>query len=299
MSAAHRFPRLHPAQVCFVVDDVEQAAQECVDRFGWGPFHAFSAPVPEARYREWTGSKTTDVALGMAGGVQVELIHVHEGHDTVEAYQARYGRGLQHLGISCRDREAAIGALEAIGASVDDRGEYPGIRFAFVDTPTGPGMFELLQQTGETPPPGGGEGDAPAHRDAPKPTATLDRATIATRDLDATLAFYARAFRWEGVVAESRTLRVGDRTSTLRRARGPAGQLELELVESAPGAGDPYADHLARGDHGLVHAGGTRVDGALPDDASLTGEWVEDGEAFGLYAWSGGERSLQLRRNPS
>ena len=140
-----RFPRLHPAQVCFVVDDVDAAVDEGVASFGWGPFHRFTAPVAEAHYHDWTGSKRTDVALGMAGSVQVELIHVHKGHDTVEAYQARYGTGLQHLGISCRDREQALAALAEIGGGVDDQGEYPGIRFAFVDTPTGPGMFELLQ----------------------------------------------------------------------------------------------------------------------------------------------------------
>ena len=73
-----RFPRLHPVQVCFVVDDVEAAVAECADRFGWGPFHQFSAPVPEARYHEWVGAKETDVALGMAGGVQVEHFSLPE-----------------------------------------------------------------------------------------------------------------------------------------------------------------------------------------------------------------------------
>ena len=74
-----RFPRLYPAQVCFVVDDVDAAVEECIATFGWGPFHRFTAPVSEARYRDWTGPKKTDVALGMAGAVQVELIHVHAG----------------------------------------------------------------------------------------------------------------------------------------------------------------------------------------------------------------------------
>ena len=44
--------------------------------------------------------------------------------------------------------------------------------------------------------------------------------------------------------------------SRLRRFRGGAGALELELVEPRPGADDPYARHLSRGEHGLVHAGG-------------------------------------------
>jgi len=291
-----RFPRLHPAQVCFVVEDVDAAVDECVASFGWGPFHRFTAPVPEARYHDWSGSKQTDVALGMAGGVQVELIHVHEGHDTVEAYQARYGAGLQHLGISCRDREQALAALEEIGAGVDDQGEYPGIRFAFVDTPTGPGMFELLQTTGDTPPPGADSGSGKVNAETPLASVTLDRATIVTDDLDRAFAFYSRAFRWDDVRIEPCTLRFGQAETRVRRARGQAGQLLLELVEPCSGNQDPYARHLARGDHGLVHAGGvTRGDG-LPAEATIEGEWLEDSEAFGLYAWSGGSGSLQVRR---
>lgn len=289
------FPRLHPAQVCFVVDDVEAAVGECVSSFGWGPFHRFTASVPEARYQGWSGPKSTEVALGMAGKVQVELIHVHEGHDAIEAYQARYGKGLQHLGISCRDREQAIAALEGIGGVVDDRGEYPGIRFAFLDTPTGPGMFELLQTTGDGPPPGtdvATEGEIALWTSC----VAIDRATIVTDDLDRVLTFYSRAFRWEHAHGEPRTLRIGDAESRVRRVRGRAGQLVLELLEPRPGDDDPYARHLARGSHGLVHAGGFLRDGDLPTEATIHGEWIEDGELFGLYDWSGGSGSLQIRR---
>lgn len=298
---ATRFPRLFPAQVCFVVDDVGAAVDECISRFGWGPFHSFTASVPEARYHDWSGAKETDVALGMAGDVQVELIHVHAGRDAVGAYQARYGAGLQHLGISCRDREQAIAALEGIGARVDDRGEYPGIRFAFVDTPTGPGMFELLQATGETPPPGAvdEEGDgagAGARSDGTSaPRVAVDRATIVTDDLDRAFDFYARAFRWEDTRIETRTLRFGTAASAVRRARGRAGQLVLELVEPVPGHDDPYARHLARGDHGLAHAGGVRAGDDPVAGAAFEGEWLEDEEVFGLHAWSGGSGTLQIR----
>lgn len=293
-----RFPRLHPAQVCFVVDDVDAAVEECVAAFGWGPFDRFDAPVPDASYHDWSGNKETRVALGMAGDVQVELIHVKEGRDTVGAYQERYGSGLQHLGISCKDREQALAALESIGGRLDDQGEHPGIRFAFVDTPTGPGMFELLEQAGDTPPPGAEAASASKAGAVAPPSATLDRATIVTDDLDRAFAFHARAFRWDGVEIEERTLRFGADERRVRRARGPAGQLVLELVEPSRGTADPYALHLARGDHGLVHAGGRTESGSLPPGEAFLGEWLEDGEQFGLYAWSGGGSSLQFRSHP-
>ena len=288
-------PRLYPAQVCFVVDDVAGGVAECVSRFGWGPFHEFSVSVPEAHYHGWSGSKRTDVALGMAGKVQVELIHVHEGRDTVAAYQARYGTGFQHLGIHCRDREKALAALESLGGALDDQNEHEGIRFAFVDTPTGPGMFELLHVT--TPPPDQAANEASAGdaAPAPDPSVILDRATIVTDDLERALAFYAPAFGWSDVRAEPRTVRFGTRESPVRRARGKAGALLLELIEPLAGSDDPYTRQLLRGDHGLVHAGGVAREGIIPEGAVLEGEWLEDGETFSLHEWAGGPSALQLR----
>ncbi len=286
------FPALRPAQCCFVVDDVAQAVDECRTRFGWGPFQQFSAPVADARYRDWTGPKRTDVALGMAGRVQVELIHVCEGRDTVAAYQSRYGTGFQHLGIYCRDRERAITALASCGARLDDRGEYTGIRFAFLDVPSGPGMFELLQPTASQAPPGEvAKLDTPSSREA----IALDRATIATPKFDETFRFFSTAFRWDGVVARTRTLRYGSSETRLRRARGRAGALELELIEAQPAGSDPYSQHAARGDHGLVHAGGRAPDDAAREDAALECTWLEENETFRLYDWSGGPKALQLR----
>lgn len=293
--SAPRFPRLFPAQVCFVVEDVDAAIEECVSRFGWGPFHRFDAPVAEAHYGDWTGPKHTDVGLGMAGDVQVELIHVRRGQDTVATYQSRYGIGFQHLGISCRDREEAIAALEGIGGVVDDRGEYPGIRFAFLDTPTGPGMFELLQPGEDQPPPGAEERGEAGRGDAEEPVVVLDRATIVTRDLDRALAFHARAFRWDGPVVETCALRLDGVENRVRRVRGRAGQLLLELIEPASGAHDRYARHLERGDHGLVHAGGQARSGAALGAPVCEGTWLEEGEGFQLHDWAGGVGTLQVR----
>jgi catechol 2,3-dioxygenase-like lactoylglutathione lyase family enzyme len=124
---------------------------------------------------------------------------------------------------------------------------------------------------------------------------TIDRATIATPDLDAALAFYAKAFDWSGVVPETQTLRCGGQESKLRRVQAQAGKLLLELIEPRPGAGDPYALHLERRDHGLVHAGGEVVSSDMSETPTIEGQWLESGESFGLFDWSGGAGTLQLR----
>jgi len=292
-------PRLFPSQVCFVVDDVPAAVQDCVTRFGWGPFQQFSAPVDDAEYRGWRGRKLTDVALGMAGSVQVELIHVHEGHDAVEAYQAEYGRGFQHLGVGVRSRDEALRHLEAHGGVLNSLTDYADLKIAFVDLPTGPAMFELLESNA-TPVPEGGErpGRDLGTYAAGVTTVEVDRATIVCEDMDRALRFHAAAFRWDGACAEEATLRHPGGEARLRRFLGRAGTLELELIEARPDGADPYAAHLRRGAHGLVHAGGPRSD-AISDAAVLECEWLESAEHFGLYPWAGGETALQLRNSPS
>jgi hypothetical protein len=286
-------PRLSPSQVCFVVDDVPEAAAQCSERYGWGPFHHFTVRVPDAHYRDWSGLRWNDVALGMAGGVQVELVHVHEGREPIADYQTRYGTGFQHLGIGCRSREAALEHLETLGAELNELNQHEGIRIAFVDVPTGPAMFELLQF------PPRGEGDvgieASARAQESGDVLALDRASIVTPDLAGALRFHAAAFGWEDPQPRTETLRYGGATTPVRRYLGRAGKLELELLEPEPGSGDPYAAHLERGDHGLIHAGGVSADASLPD-AVLACEWAESGELFTLHDWAGGKGTLQVRR---
>lgn len=278
-------------QVCFVVENVEAAAARCESSFGWGPFEHFTAEIPDGRYRDWTGRKVTEVALGWAGSVQVELIRVHEGHDSIEAYQSRYGIGFQHLGVSCSSRDEGIALLESIGGHADDLLEYESVRIAFVDLPTGPAMFELLEDV--TPP--GRKDLSPKMMAGSSPRLPLDRATIVTRDLDRDLAFFGSALGWVAPVAESATLRASGSETRMRRYLGKAGSLMLELIEPPPGTDNPYARHLERRDHGLVHASGILARGEPPDAPCSAGSWLEVGEDFRLYDWIGGPASLQIR----
>ena len=288
-------PALSPQQVCFVVDDVPAAVQHCEKHYGWGPFFQFKAPVPDARYKDWSGEKLTEVALGMAGRVQVEFLHVHTGHDTTEDYQARYGSGFQHLGINCESRDEALAHLESIGATVNEVNEYPGIRFAFVDAPTGKGMFEILQPTAEMASNDGISSSRQSSKDAEN-RLNVDRATIVTRDINAALDFYSSAFNWERSTPEQQTLRFGNGETQVWRHIGSAGKLQLEFIQPEEDSDDPYAAHLRRGEHGLIHAGGT-TGGDFPAGEAILGEWPATGESFALYDWPGGKNALQVRHS--
>jgi len=280
--------RLFPRQACFVVADVAAAAAEASRRFGWGPFMTFTPTFEDVEYRGTVATRVNEVALGMAGAVQVELVHVHEGFDCISTYQHRYGRGFQHLGIGCRSRDAAIERLESLGARLDESSEYAGVKIGFVDVPTGPGMFELLQSTSAE---AGPKGEQASH-EIVEPVVELDRATIVTANMDSALAFYRAAFDWENISATSQTLRYGPKEVRLRRAVGHAGLMELELLEGIRGSDDPYSAHLGRGEHGLIHAGAI---GRKSPPGATPYQWLEAGESFELFDWAGGDGSLQLR----
>lgn len=284
-------PRLNAQQVCFVVEDVSAAVDYCQKRFGWGPFYQFTAPVPDASYQGWQGEKITEVALGMAGQVQVEFLHIHKGHDTTADYQDKYGQGFQHIGIRCKSREAALSHLEALGATVNERNEYPGVEFAFVNVPTGPGMFEILQSTARMD----ADTKLSAARESQGETLLdIDRATIVTHDIDQALTFYSGSFGWENALHSTETLRYNNKQTSLKRYVGSAGKLALELIQPIEQSDDPYARHLARGDHGLIHAGGA-MRSNIPGGETVRCEWLETGECFSLYDWAGGTQALQIR----
>ncbi|MFK7978335.1 MAG: hypothetical protein AB8C02_19535, partial [Halioglobus sp.] len=118
-----------------------------------------------------------------------------------------------------------------------------------------------------------------------------------------TLAFYAKAFRWETPVASKQTLRIAGTSTTMQRYIGKAGALELEIIEPPAQGDNPYTAHLNRGSHGLVHAGGALLGGSqqaneiMLDSETLTGVWEEARESFSLCSNFGIQRSIQLRYN--
>ncbi len=300
MTKGENKPRLTPLQVCYVVDDVAQATQFCESALGWGPFNQFTAEVESASYRDWSGSKRVDVALGMAGAVQIELMHIHDGEDPVATFQSHYGTGIQHLGIHCKDRDEAIAFLNSVGSPTNEVSEYPGIRFAFMDTPTGEGMFELVCPTesfASSEVSGGTSVDSAAANSTGN---TVRRVTIATEDIVGCVNFYASAFGWQDVRVDEVSYVFDGEEYTARRTRAQAGLLEFEFVQPAADDNSPYSQHLARGGHGIVHAGVAMDAGSLAGQAAqfpgagLRGQWLDTGEAFSLHSWQGGPHSLQF-----
>jgi catechol 2,3-dioxygenase-like lactoylglutathione lyase family enzyme len=269
-------------QTCFVVPDVEAAVQICEERYGWGPFLCFSVPSPAEG-----PDAGTDVALGNAGRIQVELVATRNLHNAMATYQQRHGHGFQHLGILCEDVDESGRALEQLGARVCERGSHPGIRYAFVDVPTGEGMLELLQPDRDVPTP-------PASQRPDAEVRAIESATIVTRDLAAALAFFEGAFGWDARPIEEDVLEIdGVEAGSIKRASGQSGALRIELVEPVTGD-NPYARHLEERAHGLVHVSARDTVGSANPDAACTGRWRNDGSTFRLLSGPLGRYGLRL-----
>lgn len=269
-------------QTCFVVEDVKAAVETCEDRYGWGPFLCFSAPTPEAG-----PDAGTDVALGAAGRIQVELVKTRNMPNAMGAYQKRYGHGFQHIGVFCEDIDENARALSALGGSVRERGSHPGVRFAFIDTPAGPGLLELLQPGEDVPTP-------PKDRGPLRTPLKVESATLVTRDIAATLAFFEGAFGWDSRPICDDALEIdGAEAGSFKRASGRSGALRVELLEPVAGE-NLYSRHLAERDHGLVHVSALDAGADARLDAACTGRWRSEASAFRFVSGPLGEHGLRL-----
>ncbi|MFK7733458.1 MAG: VOC family protein [Pseudomonadales bacterium] len=301
-------------QACFVVNNVEAAVKFCSEQLGWGPFQHFKIPSQNAQYRDWQGDKLTEVALGMAGRAQVELIHVHSGQDAIQQYQSKMGAGFQHLGVLCQSTDDALAHLGQLGAVLNDRNQYGEITFSFVDVPQGPALIELLER-GEQGLPGSQSTDEHGStigktEQSQNARLLLDRATLVTADIESSAEFYAKSFKQRKYVITDETLRYSENSAnaktldtvevSARRCLIDAGVLAIELIQTLDEGQSVYGKQLKRaaqhGGHGLVHVGGCggkELD--LPESNRVDGQWLECGESFSLYSGPDELSSIQVR----
>ncbi|MFA7587010.1 MAG: VOC family protein [Novosphingobium sp.] len=142
-------PGKHMMQICFVVEDIEEAARNWVRTTGVGPFLVIPhITLEEYNYRgERRASLDFSGALAQSGGIQIELIQQH--CDTPSAYRdtiAKGKEGFHHLAVYCDDYDATYQHYMDQGfvASVD--GRFGDMRFSYIDTTSTIGcMIELIE----------------------------------------------------------------------------------------------------------------------------------------------------------
>jgi hypothetical protein len=135
----------------FLVADLDAAIGHWAHTIGVGPFFVFErVAFKECWYR---GAPATDIDLTVAiaywGEVQIELIHQRNAVPSIYTdFAARYGTGLQHMGVMSADLDADLARLQARGVRPEMHGTAPGMRFAYLASDFHPGgMIELIEAT--------------------------------------------------------------------------------------------------------------------------------------------------------
>jgi methylmalonyl-CoA epimerase len=184
------------------------------------------------------------------GDFKLELIESARPGSFVERFLARRGEGMHHLSIDVEEDalDGYTADLERAGLRIVDRGDYgQGDETAFISPRTAPG---ILVQFWQVPgyhggPPPDQPADPVAERDGVR--FRVDHVALGVRSIDATLAWFGRAFPVE--VSRPRH-RGWDGTHDLLGFR--LAGYKMELLEPVDDAGF-LARFLARRGEGFHH----------------------------------------------
>ncbi|HJS47039.1 MAG TPA: VOC family protein [Gemmatimonadales bacterium] len=88
-------PVLH--HTCFLVRDLEAAAQRLADSLDVGPWNIWTIVPAECRVRGKETPFSFRVALAAAGGGYFELVTPHSGRSVYDEHLERFGEGFHHV----------------------------------------------------------------------------------------------------------------------------------------------------------------------------------------------------------
>lgn len=123
-------------QVAWVVHDIAAAEQHFTDNLGvekWLRIPGVHFGPESCTYRGQPADYTIDVALGYAGGQQLELIAPVTGSNIYTEFLERSGPGLHHVAWVPEDYDAAVAASDIV-----QRGEFEGVGMEFAYVEGGP-----------------------------------------------------------------------------------------------------------------------------------------------------------------
>ena len=81
---------------CFIVRDLERAAQQMADALGIGPWNVWTIAPPECRVRGKASPFSFRVALATVGGGTYELITPHGPRSVFDEHLEQHGEGFHH-----------------------------------------------------------------------------------------------------------------------------------------------------------------------------------------------------------
>ncbi|MFP4115072.1 MAG: VOC family protein [Spirochaetota bacterium] len=136
-------------QVGIIVRDIDKTAADYAEFFGIEK----PEPVLTGDYRsaqtEYKGEPSearARLAFMDFGSLQVELIEPDEHPSTWREFLEEHGEGIHHVAFFINGMKEKVATLTSRGFALDQKGEYEGGRYAYVNTrDTLKTMIELLE----------------------------------------------------------------------------------------------------------------------------------------------------------
>ena len=136
-------------QVGIIVNDIEKAAADYAAFFGVEKPEAQLTDgydKSEAQYKGKPSDARAKLAFFDFGSLQVELIEPDDHPSTWREYLEENGEGIHHIAFSIKGMKEKVNVLGEKGFQLDQKGEYPGGRYAYINTrDTLKTMIELLE----------------------------------------------------------------------------------------------------------------------------------------------------------
>ncbi|WP_426446001.1 VOC family protein [Paenibacillus sp. S-38] len=124
-------------QIGILVHDIEKTSQAYADFFGVDkPQWFITGPVEEAQ-TEYRGERTegrAKLAFFDMGSLQVELIEPDHEPSVWRECLDKDGEGVHHVAFAIEGMKDKVTVLERRGMPLLQKGEYPGGRYAYLDT---------------------------------------------------------------------------------------------------------------------------------------------------------------------
>ncbi|WP_054813722.1 VOC family protein [Nocardia arizonensis] len=124
-------------QLCWVVPDIAAATREFTERYGVADWFTIAEVHfgSGCRYRDRPADYTAAVALGYAGGQQLELIEPGSGDSPYADHLARHGSGLHHVAWVVDDLDSALARARTAGREILAEGVFGdgAMTYAYLD----------------------------------------------------------------------------------------------------------------------------------------------------------------------
>jgi len=155
------FPIKEIAQICLIVENLEQTVENYWKIFGIGPwqFYTYGKPLVKRMTRHGQPAKyKMRVALSNIGPLRIELIELGEGDTVYQGFVEEHGYGVHHFGILVENMSAALEQARSAGFQMTQDGAGFGLdqdgHYAYLDTEQKIGVtLELIERPARRHPP--------------------------------------------------------------------------------------------------------------------------------------------------